>query len=558
MSKTQSESHFSNLQCNLQLWGQSIASGLSSGTAFVYRDILHHHDHARYQIEAHQVDNEYGRIMTAIEIVLDDLRLSAERVEQALDQELAEIFHTHQLMLRDSSLIRESRSEVEQEKVNAEQAVRRVFGRWEDKFRAIQDEVLSEKADDVADLGRRLLYALSGIHAHSLEDLSPGSVLVAKRLLPSDTVFLSPRTTAGIVLESGGPASHAALLAREMGIPTVSQLPELMTTVKTGDELIVNGDDGYAVINPDDVTREAFQRQLQRKQRLSISVKQHCHEPAVTLNGMTIEVQANINSAEDVELAVANGADAIGLYRIENLYLSRKMLPTDEELIEEIRTTLAPARDLSCCVRLLDIGGDKILPFLDLPEEDDPFLGRRGVRLLLAYPELLKDQLRALLRLSCEQDIRILVPVVTLASEMQQIRRYMESTANELGIQQIPALGAMIETPAAALSVTEIAKSSDFLSIGSNDLTQYTLAASRENNLVSDYFIADHPSLLRLFSMIVNEAGNCPVSICGQVAGELNAIPALLATGLNRLSVVPPIIPVLKQTLRELSVPIAA
>lgn len=553
MSKTRPESQ----SVNCQLAGQGIAAGLAIGKAFVYRDILHH-DHARYKIEAHQVDKEYGRIMSAIEIVLDDLRLSAERVEQALDEELAEIFHTHELMLRDSSLIRESRSEVAEEKVNAEQAVRRVFGRWEEKFRAIQDEVLSEKADDVADLGRRLLYALSGIHAHSLEDLAPGSVLVAKRLLPSDTVFLSPRKTVAIVLESGGPASHAALLAREMGIPTVSQLSDLMTKITSGDELIVNGDEGFIVANPDEETQKVFQRQLRRQRRLSLTIKRHCQEPAVTLDGKLIEVQANVNNAEDVELAVANGADAIGLYRIENLYLARKMLPNDEELLEDIHNTLMPAADLNCCIRLLDIGGDKILPFLDLPEEDDPFLGRRGVRLLLAYPELLKTQLRALLQLSCEQDIRILVPVVTLATEMKQIRQYLEETAAELKIRQLPPLGAMIETPAAALSVADIAAYSDFLSIGSNDLTQYTLAASRENNLVSDYFIADHPAVLRLFNMIVRDAGDCPVSICGQVAGELHVLSALLATGLTRLSVIPPIIPALKQALRELSVPIAA
>lgn len=537
---------------NLRIAALGLSPGLAMGKAFIYRDIWQG-NHRSHGIGSEQIEGQYARIEQAIAEVLDDLRLSADRIEEELSTELANVFRAHEMMLCDSSLIREIRDELEQELVDAEQVIKRVFQRWEQKFHDLEEETLGPPTDDIADLGRRLLRALAGIETHPLENVPPGSVLVARRLLPSDTVFLSRRSTVAVVLESGGPASHAALLTREMGIPAVTRVPRVLNKIAPGDTLLIDGSSGTVVIEPDVATWRQFAEELNRQRAFSVSARQRCHEPAITRDGVTIRVMANIGCREDVELAVANGADGIGLYRIESLYLLRKVLPSEQELIEAIKETLAPAAGLVVDIRLLDVGGDKYPPFLNLPPEDNPFLGRRGVRILLDYPELLHTQLRALLRLSRDMDIHIVVPMVTLVEELSQLRRILETEASRLGIEELPPLGAMIETPAAALSVTGMAKYADFLCVGTNDLTQYTMVAGRENPLVSKYFIEDYPAMIRLLRLIAREAENRPVGVCGEMAGHETAISTLLGIGFRNLSVAPPLVPAVKQAIRSMA-----
>lgn len=537
---------------NIRLTALGISPGLALGKAFIYRDILQR-NHGRHTIDVRQVNDQYARIEQAIEAVRVDLKLSAERIEHELNTELADVFRVHEAMLNDPSLMREIREELERELVGAEQVIKRVFYRWEQRFHALQEEVLGPPTDDIADLGRRLLRALAGVHIHPLENVPAGSVLVAKRLLPSDTVFLSRRSTLAIVLEFGGPASHAALLTREMGIPAVAQITHVLHKIDSGDMLLVDGFSGTVVIEPDVATRKQFEERLNRQRTFSISAKRRCHAPAKTRDGVTVRVMANIGCREDVQRAVDNGADGIGLYRIESLYLLRKVLPCEQELFEEIKYTLAPVKGMPIDVRLLDVGGDKYPPFLNLPPEDNPFLGRRGVRILLDYPELLYTQLRALLRLSQKQEICIVVPMITLVEEMAQLREILESEAAQIGIQALPRLGAMIETPAAALCVADIAKYADFLCVGTNDLTQYTLAAGRENPLVSKYFIEDHPAMFRLLRIIIKEAADKSVGLCGEMAGYEAVIPTLVKIGFRNLSVAPPLVPLVKQVIRETS-----
>ena len=274
-------------------------------------------------------------------------------------------------------------------------------------------------------------------------------------------------------------------------------------------------------------------------------------QPAQTLDGTVIGVLANVGCREDVSAAVDNGAEGVGLYRLEQFYLSRKTPPSAAELLAELRATFAPLKGKPITVRLLDLGGDKPLPFLKSPPEDNPFLGQRGVRLLLRYPDLLDTQLQALGQFALEHDVRILVPMVTLADEMRQVRSWLAAAIGG-GREKLPPLGAMIETPAAALSVAEITAHADFLSIGTNDLTQYTMAAGRENPLVNEYFQEDHPAVLRLLRIIVEEAGRVPVALCGELARQLTALPALLKLGLRTLSVAPPLVPGVKESIRQI------
>lgn len=538
---------------NLKISGCAIASGLAIGKAFIYQDIFQR-NHELYDITKHEVDDEYLRIDQAIKVVIDDLGLTADRIEKELEKDLADIFQVQKAILHDPQLLKEIKKELCIELVNSEQIIKRVFHRWERKFREMENEKFKQRADDVVDIGRRLLRELSGINAHILEDVPEGSILVAKRLLPSDTVFLSRKTTVGSVVEFGGDGSHAALLTREMGVPAVSGIPNLLKHVFQKDVLLVDGFSGSVIVNPDEKTENDFKNRIKQ---LDISCEkqlEHCFETAKTLDGLTIQVFANVGCREDVQHAIKNGADGVGLYRLEQFYLSRKNPPSEDELFEEIRQSLLPLEDKPATIRLLDAGADKEISFLKMPFEQNPFLGRRGVRLLLEYPDLAISQIRALLRLSKEFNIGVLVPMVTLSKEMYKMRKLMVIAANDLGIDKLPLLGAMIETPAAALCAKEISEHADFLSIGTNDLTQYTMVAGRENPLVSDYFIDEHPAVQKMLRIVMRDIGETPVAVCGELAGKLNAISMLLEIGVRTLSVAPPLVPKVKEIIKQTSI----
>lgn len=534
---------------NITLRGAGIAPGLAMGKAYVYRDILEQ-DLYTHSIRAEQVEAECARTLAAAECVAIDLEESARRIARQVGPHQAEIFHVHQGMLRELIQSREIKEEMQKEQVNAEVAVQRVFKRWADRLRVLESTAFAQRGDDVADLGRRLVWKLRGITVHPLENMPERSILVARRLFPSDAVFFDARSTAAIVVEFGSPGSHCALLTRQMGIPGVCGIPEVTEKIRDGDALLVDGFRGTVVVEPPEDARSRFKIHIEVHRVSAAQAKAHCQEPALTPEGIRIPVMAIIGNRGDTELAAENGADGVGLYRIEALYMRRKALPTEDELTGEISNALAPLDDKPAIVRLLDVGGDKNLPYLQFDSEPAPCLGRRGVRLLLSYPDLLRVQLRALLRLSRRQSIHIMVPMTTLAEDMQKIRKAVRRHADELGITSLPPLVAMIETPAAALSVPEILRFADAISLGTNDLTQFTMAAGRQNPLVSRYFKDDCPAVQRLIRLAAREAGEKPVSVCGELASRPQAVPMLLDSGVKMLSVPPPLIPVVKQAVR--------
>ena len=535
---------------NLKVIGLATSPGLIIGQAFVYHNQIEALSMPR-SINRHEVDEELGQVERAVDTVRDDLEVSAKRIEAHTGPKLAAIFEAHEAMLEDPSLRQEIREEIERELVNAAQALVRVFDRWEKRFRGMPEETQRERADDLVDLRGRLLREMAGVKTTGLEKMPQNRILVAHRLLPSETVPLPHRAVLGIVLELGGLGSHAALLARALGIPTVAQIPKATEKINDGEVVIVDGDAGEIIILPNAETRADCEKRIISSHEQNSHAKLLCHEPARTRDEVEITVLANIASREDAVAAAGHGADGVGLYRIEQFYLARKTPPSLQELLTELRETFAPLAGKSITVRLLDLGADKPLPFLNFPVEEDPFLGRRGVRLLLRYPSLLDTQLKAFLEFSREQNIRILVPMVTLAEDMVQVRSRLHKLADAEGIDQPPPLGAMIETPAAALAIRDIIAHADFISIGTNDLTQYTMAAGRENPLVNDYFVERHPAVLRLIGIIVEESQQTPVSVCGELASELDAVPTLLKLGLRSLSVAPPLIPGVKETVRK-------
>ena len=538
-------------RAELSLSGTRISPGLGSGTAWVAGDILDCSAEA-HRIEPHQVNAELERVRRAFAQVAAELEESARRISEQIDPSLGEIFRAHRLMLESLLSSNEFEKELRGSLTTAAEAVKTVFRKWEAKFAAIQDETLRERTDDIVDLARRVLRQLEGADAFGLAAMPVGSVLVTQRLLPSDVVILTPRDVKAIVVESLGQGSHAALITREKGIPTLAGLPGLLSQIRSGDEALVDTFREALIIWPSPDARRDFDHRLEEYRASLFICKGQCHKPAITRDGQKISVEANLAAHASVENVIENGADGVGLFRIEELYFARELPPSEEELFSELQHLVAPLREKPVTIRLLDIGGDKAIPSLRLPFESNPLLGKRGVRLLLDYPQLARTQLKSLLRLSQLQDIRILVPMVTLERDMQQMRELLVAVAREMGIENLPPLGAMIETPAAALTVGQIARHADFLSVGTNDLTQYTMVAGRDNATVSGYYEDTHPSMLRLLGIIIAEASGKPVTICGEMAGREDVVPTLLEIGFHALSVSPPLIPTTKELIRSI------
>lgn len=540
------------MKMNRQIIGKGIAPGYVTGKAYIHKDILER-DYKLYSIEKHEIDSEFTRIETAFKNVLDDLIRLTIRIEQELDSEFADIFRCHKMILSDPNVLQELRNEMEKEWVNAEHIVKTVFMRYQNNLFSMEHNLLRDRADDMADLAKRLLRSLMDTE-HFLVNVPSDIILILQRFFPSDTVFLKKNAVTGIVVEYCGTASHSAILAREMGIPVVSGISNIFETISNGDELLVDGISGRIVIDPDSKHRKIFLNKSNEYKTLIYKAKKFSHAPAVSLNGIHVSVLANIGSYEDVLLAIKNGAEGIGLYRLEQFYFHHNTLPTENDLVEGLNKNIKPAQNLPVTIRLLDTGADKKLPYLTYPKEINPLLGRRGIRFLLENPNLLNSQLNALLKLSKKYSLRILVPMVTLVEDMYQVRIALENCAKKLKIKKIPLLGAMIETPAAALCAADIAEYTDFFSIGTNDLTQYTLAAGREEEFISDYYREDHPAVYQLIKHVCQEVPKHEIEICGELAGNSDAITVLLQMGIKHLSVLPLRIPAVKEIIRNLEI----
>jgi phosphoenolpyruvate-protein phosphotransferase len=501
-------------------------------------------------IEKNNVNEEFSRLDDATARISDDLFTLATRVEKEIDSRLAEVFGAHQLMLNDSSLREELRKEIVDNLVNANTAVKTVFLRWEKRFLLMESQIARDKGDDMRDISIRLRNALAGITVHSLDEVPDGCVLATLRLLPSDTVFLADRHVSAVLLEFGSTGSHSALFTREMGLPCISGFPNILTKIPHGALALVDADAGIVIIDPQEKQKVIFRKKLDDKKQEYKLAQSRAQSPAVTKDGVKISVLANVGCSEDTEKAMLNGAEGVGLYRLELAYLGRVVPPNTDELVSEMRLTLVAAQGSPVYVRLLDIGSDKPLPFIGFMAETNPSLGRRGIRFLREYPELLKVQLRALLELAKEHDVHVIVPMVTLPDDVLVVKECLAKLCLEIRKTPIR-LGVMIETPAAALMAQQIIKHVDFLSFGTNDLTQYTFAADRENAAVEHYYNDASDVIFRLLQITHDDVPDVPLSICGELAGRPEHIQRLLQCGIRTFSVVAPLIPMIKESIRN-------
>ena len=472
--------------------------------------------------------------------------------------EEAEVIGAHLLLLEDPEFTGEIRSLIESEALCAEAATVRVTEESAGMLEALDDEYLAARAADVRDVGTQLLRAVLGLPLDTWDDLSTPSVLVASDFFPSETATIPPGMAIGLCTEEGSPTSHIAVFARGMGLPAVVgvDLPPL----EPGMLLAFDGETGEVYIDPSPEVVDRLRSQREEQLRSQEGAAERAHEPAVTRDGVRIEVAANIGAEEDAVRAVELGAEGVGLFRTEFLFLDRTRPISEDEQYEAYRTVLSTFGDHLVVVRTLDVGGDKQVPGIEIGEELNPFLGLRGIRLTLARPEMMQAQLRALLRAGSAGRLAIMAPMVAGRAELMAFRAALEEAERSLAEDGLSfssdyQVGIMIEVPSAALVASRLAPHIDFFSIGTNDLTQYTLAVDRTNREVADLADPFDPGVLRLIAETARagEAHQSWVGVCGAMAGDPLAVPVLIGLGVTELSVAIPAVPVIKDRVRSLN-----
>jgi len=530
------------------------------GRVFYYQDILTREIEKR-ELNEGQVEGEIKRLQKAIDQVHGDLDSLKSKVTYEIDAKHAEIFSAHQLILKDIELFKDIEKNLKYQLLNVEQVVQEVFGRWGEKIRNAKSDAIQERTNDVVDVGRRLLRALIGdVNKNSGSNLSMDSVIFAQRLLPSDTASLNIKNVKAIVTVEGTQNSHSAILARALDIPFVSKIDVDVASLPHGTQVIIDGEKGIIIVNPTPAELKSYPKLIRKRLNDRFKIAQRIKNIPLKTKGKLIRVNANVSSLNDIKMARECGADGIGLYRTEPLYMDSPNFPAEENLYTQLAKALSHVHNQEVTLRLLDIGGDKTLPFLDVVEIKDPALGLNGIRLLLKYPHLLEMQLRVFLRLSAKFNVKISVPMVSLPRDMLEVRRYFLQEKEKLRKEGISfneglLLGAMIETPAALMSIDELLDYSDFLNIGTNDLVQYVMAAGREKIEVSDYYEAGNHIVLNALKDVIRktEERGKECSICGELAGNLKFTKLLLGIGLRNFSVQSALIPYVKYKIIRLS-----
>lgn len=491
------------------------------------------------------------------------LRSKAQALPAGVLDELGPLLDAHAAMLGSSRLAGGVTAMIRDKKINAEAAVQSVVGELVRGLAAVQDAYLAARGQDIREVGDRILRQLTETPYQAFSHLPEGAIIIAEELSPADTALLDPTRIGGFVTALGGTDSHTAIMARSMGLPAVLGATAAPKAIRSGETIIVDGDTGRIVLDPDEDALADYRRRATARERLERELTRLRALPAVTQDGVTIALMANLELPRDLEIAVDRGAEGVGLFRTEFMFMNRDVLPDEDEQYAALRQVVDGMAGKPVTVRTLDVGGEKLATALGdrIADSANPALGLRAIRLSLREPKLLETQLAAILRAGAHGPVRILLPMISSTAQVRAVRTILTRVVRRLKRRKVriadpvPPLGAMIEVPAAALAADALAMECDFLALGTNDLTMYTLAIDRGDEQVADLYNPLHPAILRLIQFTV-DAGNrrgLPVSICGEIAGDPRYAPLLLGLGVKELSMSATALPRVKQRIRRLS-----
>ena len=515
----------------------------SGGIAIAKAFRLEHPDLQTEKVTVADTEAESARLDRAIAASREELETIRKHASEQLSESEAEIFSAHLLVLDDPELIGPVKDKIRSEKVNAEHALKITADGFVTLFESMDNAYMKERAADVRDVTQRILAHLLGVTLQSPAMIREQTVIIAEDLTPSDTVQLNPEYILGFVTDIGGRTSHSAILARTLEIPAVVGCRSAMAQIENSMTVIVDGTAGEVIVSPSDATLKAYEEKRRLYAEEQAQLTQLVHEPTRSKDGHQVELAGNIGSPADVAKVLENGGEGIGLFRTEFLYMSRDQLPTEDEQYEAYKSVLEQMEGRPTVVRTLDIGGDKELPYLDLPVEANPFLGIRAIRLCLQEEDMFRVQLRALLRASVHGHLKIMFPMIATLDEFRRAKAICLDEKEQLAKAGVPVsdrieIGMMVEIPSAALMADQFAKEVDFFSIGTNDLIQYTMAADRMNEQLSYLYQPFSPAVLRLIKMVIDAAHRegKHAGMCGEMAGDEAAIPVLLGMGLDEFS----------------------
>ena len=544
--------------------GIGVSPGIAIGPAhLVERGVI---QVPEYRIADGEIDAEVDRFDAALTRAakqVGKLRRKAEALPASVLDELGPLLDAHAAMLSSSRLARGVAGVIRDKKINAEAAVQSVVGDLVRELSAVNDAYLAARGQDIREVGDRILRQLTETPYLAYSRLPKGTVIVAEELSPADTALMDPARVGGFVTALGGTDSHTAIMARSMDLPAVLGATAAPGVIRPGETLIVDGNSGKVILSPDEATLAEYRRKAKARERLERELSRLRSLPATTRDGVRIGLLANLELPRDLDIARHRGAEGVGLFRTEFMFMNRDALPNEDEQYAVLRQVVEGMDGNPVTIRTLDVGGEKLATALGdrIADSANPALGLRAIRLHLREPKLLETQLAAILRAGAHGPVRILLPMISSAAQIRAVRKILAKVVRRLRRRKariadpIPALGAMIEVPGAALAADSLAMESDFFALGTNDLTMYTLAIDRGDEQVADLYNPLHPAVLRLIQFTV-EAGNrggIPVSICGEIAGDPRYAPLLIGLGVKELSMSATALPRVKQRIRGLS-----